>query len=222
MGDSHHFHHHHHNPRPKSQVFCDDEDDDMTMEFPERSSSSAGIIRHSETHHSVQSQNQKSELEQLRSRVCQMEKTLRWWSDCTSNWKHKWSQVRQERNTLRAQLKDITGGNVVPKPEVKSEAVQTDSCDQPANATSMSTAADVHLLTKLLDEAQRTIGIEREEKLHLHRSIERLQQDLVEFHAMYDELVKEVQLLKLDDTTGGETKPRINNKTNDADHHTSL
>lgn len=57
MGDSHHFHHHHQpHPRPKSQVFCDDEDDDF--DFPERSNSSTGLIRHSETHHSVQSQTQ--------------------------------------------------------------------------------------------------------------------------------------------------------------------
>lgn len=92
---------------------------------------------------------------------------MRWWSDCTSNWKQKWSQVRQERNTLRAQLKEITGGSVAPKPEMKSEGAQTEQSGEQQtpvnnNSTSMNTAADVHLLTKLLDEAQRTIAIERE------------------------------------------------------------
>lgn len=106
---------------------------------------------------------QKSELEQLRARVCQMEKTMRWWSDCTSNWKQKWSQVRQERNALRAQLKEITGGSIAPKPEMKPAISQTDLDDRQMNCSvQMSTAADVHLLTKLLDEAQRTITIERE------------------------------------------------------------
>lgn len=93
---------------------------------------------------------------------------MRWWSDCTSNWKQKWSQVRQERNALRNQLKEITGGSVTPKPEMKLASVQTEPYEnssqqeQITSAQTMNTAADVHLLTKLLDEAQRTINIERE------------------------------------------------------------
>ncbi|XP_036366974.1 coiled-coil domain-containing protein 102A-like isoform X2 [Octopus sinensis] len=38
------------------------------------------------------------ELEEARSRTAQMEKTMRWWSDCTANWREKWSKVRNERN----------------------------------------------------------------------------------------------------------------------------
>lgn len=33
------------------------------------------------------------ELEEARARAPQMEKTMRWWSDCTANWREKWSKV---------------------------------------------------------------------------------------------------------------------------------
>uniref|UniRef100_T1JPH0 Myosin tail domain-containing protein n=1 Tax=Strigamia maritima TaxID=126957 RepID=T1JPH0_STRMM len=41
------------------------------------------------------------ELEEARARAAQMEKTMRWWSDCTANWREKWSKVRTERNKAR-------------------------------------------------------------------------------------------------------------------------
>lgn len=34
-----------------------------------------------------------------------MEKTMRWWSDCTANWREKWSKVRNERNKAREEAK---------------------------------------------------------------------------------------------------------------------
>ncbi|XP_076375296.1 coiled-coil domain-containing protein 102B isoform X2 [Megalopta genalis] len=34
-----------------------------------------------------------------------MEKTMRWWSDCTANWREKWSKVRNERNVAREEAK---------------------------------------------------------------------------------------------------------------------
>jgi len=34
-----------------------------------------------------------------------MEKTMRWWSDCTANWREKWSKVRTERNKSREESK---------------------------------------------------------------------------------------------------------------------
>lgn len=30
-----------------------------------------------------------------------MEKTMRWWSECTASWRQKWSMVRNERNRAR-------------------------------------------------------------------------------------------------------------------------
>lgn len=34
------------------------------------------------------------ELDEARARATQMEKTMRWWSDCTANWREKWSKVK--------------------------------------------------------------------------------------------------------------------------------
>jgi coiled-coil domain-containing protein 102 len=36
-------------------------------------------------------------LEEARARAAQMEKTMRWWSDCTANWREKWSKVNNLR-----------------------------------------------------------------------------------------------------------------------------
>nr|CDS26138.1 coiled coil domain containing protein 102B [Hymenolepis microstoma] len=44
------------------------------------------------------------DLMELRGRCAQLEKTVRWWSDCTNNWREKWSCVRDERNQLREEL----------------------------------------------------------------------------------------------------------------------
>ena len=41
------------------------------------------------------------ELDELRSRCQQMEKTMKWWSDCTANWRDKWSKVRWENTFPR-------------------------------------------------------------------------------------------------------------------------
>lgn len=55
-----------------------------------------------------------AELEEAKIRVAQMEKTMRWWSDCTSNWREKWNKARGERNKakdenriLRAKLETL-------------------------------------------------------------------------------------------------------------------
>ncbi|GBP67706.1 Coiled-coil domain-containing protein 102A [Eumeta japonica] len=45
------------------------------------------------------------ELDEARARAAQMEKTMRWWSDCTANWREKWSKVRTERNRAREEAK---------------------------------------------------------------------------------------------------------------------
>lgn len=47
------------------------------------------------------------ELEEARARVLQMEKTMRWWSDCTANWREKWGKVRAERNKAREENRQL-------------------------------------------------------------------------------------------------------------------
>ncbi|XP_063801870.1 coiled-coil domain-containing protein 102A [Pseudophryne corroboree] len=49
------------------------------------------------------------ELEEARARASQMEKTMRWWSDCTANWREKWSKVRAERNKAREEGLQLRG-----------------------------------------------------------------------------------------------------------------
>jgi hypothetical protein len=45
------------------------------------------------------------ELEEAKARASQMEKTMRWWSDCTANWREKWCEVRDERNKAKKEAK---------------------------------------------------------------------------------------------------------------------
>ncbi|KAA3670356.1 uncharacterized protein DEA37_0013460, partial [Paragonimus westermani] len=40
-----------------------------------------------------------------RLRAAQLEKTMRWWSDCTANWREKWALLRDERNQLKDELR---------------------------------------------------------------------------------------------------------------------
>ncbi|ALC40207.1 CG31638, partial [Drosophila busckii] len=47
------------------------------------------------------------ELHEARARAAQMEKTMKWWSDCTANWREKWSKVRNERNKAREESKQL-------------------------------------------------------------------------------------------------------------------
>ncbi|NXL93454.1 C102B protein, partial [Alectura lathami] len=47
------------------------------------------------------------ELEEVKARAAQMEKTMRWWSDCTANWREKWSKVRAERNKAREEVRQL-------------------------------------------------------------------------------------------------------------------
>ena len=46
------------------------------------------------------------EMEELRARTQQMEKTLKWWSDCTANWREKWTKVRIERNKAVEEVRE--------------------------------------------------------------------------------------------------------------------
>ena len=36
-----------------------------------------------------------------------MEKTMQWWSDCTTNWREKYTKVRGERNKAREECRQL-------------------------------------------------------------------------------------------------------------------
>lgn len=50
---------------------------------------------------------QTRELDEAKARAAQMEKTMRWWSDCTANWREKWGKVRAERNKSREEVRQL-------------------------------------------------------------------------------------------------------------------
>lgn len=208
---------------------------------------------------------QQRELDEIRARASQMEKTMRWWSDCTSNWREKWSKVRNERNKAREEnrqlrskldlcIKEInnlkrekeglvnsnkdmpsnakvtekqidiveasknTSSDNLSEPkdsaklkcEMQSTGVQTDAVSEPVLSASTKepvkdadqevkvegteSASDtlagdkLGLLELKLDESQKTVAAEREEKMHITRSLESVRQELNNWKSKYEEL----------------------------------
>ncbi|RUS69164.1 hypothetical protein EGW08_023072, partial [Elysia chlorotica] len=81
-----------------------------------------------------------AELEEAKIRVAQMEKTMRWWSDCTSNWREKWNKARGERNKakdenrlLRAKLEALAKEVTRLRRERKEALAQEKNVMSPSN-----------------------------------------------------------------------------------------
>ena len=71
-------------------------------------SSRSGTPTHSFDNHLEDKEEMRlRELEEARARAAQMEKTMRWWSDCTANWREKWGKVRAERNKAREEVRQL-------------------------------------------------------------------------------------------------------------------
>lgn len=85
---------------------------------------------------------------------------MKWWSDCTMNWREKWSQVRTERNALREELKRIKAGKS--PVDLKSLGTQTDITTSNHQLAHEEWYHGEHLSASKLQEAYRTIAIERE------------------------------------------------------------
>lgn len=66
-----------------------------------------GSMRYTNTDWEAKEALYQRELDEARARATQMEKTMRWWSDCTANWREKWSKVRNERNKAREEVKAL-------------------------------------------------------------------------------------------------------------------
>jgi hypothetical protein len=98
-----------------------------------------------------------------------MEKTMKWWSDCTISWREKWSVVRAERNKLREELKRIKAGKH--PVDLKSQGCQTNNnLVDPAHSAGGGYQnhhgewymTSEQIVATKLQEAYRTIAIERE------------------------------------------------------------
>ncbi|NWR24193.1 C102A protein, partial [Emberiza fucata] len=182
------------------------------------------------------------ELEEARARAAQMEKTMRWWSDCTANWREKWSKVRAERNRAREEapapgqggagsppadgaegdagpeqepVRDV-GAEVPPKAKELElmenilPSKQEESWEQRGPRASFSRqersrllwedvstveedATKVTALKLRLDESQKVLLKEREDKLALSKNIEKLEGELSQWKIKYEELNKNKQ-----------------------------
>lgn len=72
-----------------------------------RSRDHEGAMRYTNTDWEAKEALYQRELDEARARATQMEKTMRWWSDCTANWREKWSKVRNERNKAKDEAKQL-------------------------------------------------------------------------------------------------------------------
>lgn len=53
------------------------------------------------------------ELEEAKGRAQQMEKTMKWWSECTSNWREKWAKVSQFQLWIFPEFSEIFSNNLL-------------------------------------------------------------------------------------------------------------
>ena len=53
---------------------------------------------------------------------------MRWWSDCTANWREKWGKVRGERNKLKEEAKALHGRNEALTKEMNKARNELDDC----------------------------------------------------------------------------------------------
>ncbi|KAM3721603.1 Coiled-coil domain-containing protein [Dirofilaria immitis] len=84
------------------------------------------------------------ELNEARQRAAQMEKTMRWWSECTASWRQKWSTVRNERNRAREEGYSLR----IALTEAKEENKKLLSAKRAVEAESSRMKARMHLLQK--------------------------------------------------------------------------
>ncbi|ESO02610.1 hypothetical protein HELRODRAFT_188774 [Helobdella robusta] len=113
-GIGHHHHHHHHNRLPSTPERTQSHQQNF-VKTPSRRD--LPPIPSNQKPFQLQTNNsidldmkeeiRQRELEEVRARVAQMEKTMRWWSDCTANWREKWSKVRNERNQSREECRAL-------------------------------------------------------------------------------------------------------------------
>ncbi|VDN08044.1 unnamed protein product [Thelazia callipaeda] len=84
------------------------------------------------------------ELKEARQRAAQMEKTMRWWTECTASWRQKWSAVRNERNRAREEGQSLR----IALMEAKEENKKLLNAKRTVEAENSRMKAQMHLLHK--------------------------------------------------------------------------
>lgn len=195
------------------------------------------------------------EIKEVQARSAQMEKSMKWWSDCTQTWRNKWTDVRNERNKAREELKlarsqlddstkeklemevqivqlkkeiekvhllmlkhtnlishknqelkrettpDLSDGL---KTENNEDGLVTTTAAERDGDIASTTVGDNKLLSKddqaellqqqvailqlRLEEAQKTIHIEREEKNSLHKNLEKFRHEFADIREKCEEM----------------------------------
>ncbi|XP_018431159.1 PREDICTED: coiled-coil domain-containing protein 102B, partial [Nanorana parkeri] len=130
------------------------------------------------------------ELEEARARAAQMEKTMRWWSDCTANWREKWSKVRAERNKsreegvhLRARLEVLSKELSAMKRERQEAANETEQLRRELESVRGAPEQDA-------EEPVRDVDAERP---HRSKTIEKMEGEISHWQVKWEELNKSRQ-----------------------------
>ena len=55
----------------------------------------------------VETAGSSKDLDEARTKAAQMEKTMRWWSDCTASWREKWTRAKSERDKSREENRQL-------------------------------------------------------------------------------------------------------------------
>ncbi len=97
--------------------------------------------------------------QEVKAKCVQMEKTMRWWSDCTANWREKWGRVRAERNKLKDELRIQTGKNEALTRELTFTKRELEDCITEKQAV-RNDLNKCKLELKRLDKERRTAVVE--------------------------------------------------------------
>ncbi|XP_026975602.1 coiled-coil domain-containing protein 102A isoform X3 [Sagmatias obliquidens] len=139
------------------------------------------------------------ELEEARARAAQMEKTMRWWSDCTANWREKWSkELELVEGLLKSRPEEPEGcweARSIGAGASRGSSGRQERSRLPweDTATIEEDASKLTALRLRLDESQKVLLKEREDKMALSRNIEKLEGELSQWKIKHEELSKTKQ-----------------------------
>ncbi|KAG8562264.1 hypothetical protein GDO81_015632 [Engystomops pustulosus] len=125
------------------------------------------------------------ELEEARARAAQMEKTMRWWSDCTANWREKWSKEMDVDSSLQPESCEQQNGGSCRSPRQRHW--------EDRDPTEEEATPKITALKLRLDESQKVLLKEREDKMLLSKHIEKMEAEISQLRMKCEELSKSRQ-----------------------------